>query len=61
MYPTLFKIGNFELRSYGVALAISLLLAIWISLKRAPRFGVMQKSVLDIALIIMVSAIALAG
>ena len=57
MYPVLFKIGDFELRSYGVALAISVLLAIWFSLKRAPRFGVKQQSVLDLALIIMISAI----
>jgi phosphatidylglycerol:prolipoprotein diacylglycerol transferase len=57
MFPVLFKILNFELRSYGVALAISILLAIWISLKRASRFGVKQNYIIDIALVIMISAI----
>ena len=57
MYPVLFKIGNFELRSYGVALAMSVLVAIWISLKRASRFGVKQNYVMDLALVIMISAI----
>ena len=57
MYPVLFKIGDFELHSYDVALAISVLLAMWISLKRSPRFGVEQKSVLGLMLIIMISAI----
>jgi prolipoprotein diacylglyceryltransferase len=56
MYPVLFKIGNFELRSYGVALAISVLVALWISLKRAPRYGVEKNSVLDVVVIIIISA-----
>jgi phosphatidylglycerol:prolipoprotein diacylglycerol transferase len=38
-------------------LAISVLVALWISIKRAPRYGVEQKSVLDIALVIMISAV----
>lgn len=29
MYPVLFKIGAFELRSYGLALAISVALGIY--------------------------------
>ena len=57
MYPVLFKIGSFELRSYGVALAIGVLVGIWVSLKRASRFGVKQNAVMDLALIIMISSI----
>lgn len=57
MYPVLFKIGAFELRSYGLALAISVALGIWIAMKRAPRFGINKETILDLAVIIMLAAI----
>jgi len=57
MYPVLFKIGAFELRSYGLALAISVALGIWIAMKRAPRFGIKKETILDLAVIIMLAAI----
>ncbi len=57
MYPVLFKIGAFELRSYGLALAISVALGIWIAMKRAPRFGIKKETILDLAVLIMLAAI----
>ncbi len=57
MFPVLFKIGVFELHSYGLALAISVLLGIFVARKRAPRFDVDPNIVLDFALIIMLAAI----
>ncbi|MDZ7331677.1 MAG: prolipoprotein diacylglyceryl transferase [candidate division KSB1 bacterium] len=57
MYPVLFRFGAFELRSYGLALALSVALGIWISLKRAPRYGVKKETILDLAVIIMLAAI----
>lgn len=57
MLPVLFRIGNFELRSYGLALAISVVLGVWISMKRAPRFGIKKENILDFAVIIMIAAI----
>ncbi|HEX9970985.1 MAG TPA: prolipoprotein diacylglyceryl transferase [bacterium] len=57
MYPVLIKIGVFELRSYGLALAISVALGIWIAMKRAPRFGIKKETILDLAVIIMIAAI----
>lgn len=57
MCPVLFKIGAFELRSYGLALTISVALGIWIAMKRAPRFGIKKEMILDFAAIIMIAAI----
>jgi len=57
MLPVLFKIGNFELRSYGLALALSVALGVWISMIRAPRYNIKKESILDFAVVIMLAAI----
>ncbi len=57
MFPVLFKIGSFELRSYGVALAISVLVAVLISTKRARRFKINPEIIMDFAVIIMIASI----
>ena len=57
MHPVLFKIGSFELRSYGVALAISVLLGILISMRRAQRFDIKSEVILDFAVVIMFASI----
>lgn len=57
MYPVLFKIGSFELRSWGVAFVISVLVGIVVAMKRAPRFGMKQNTVVDLAVVIMIAAI----
>lgn len=57
IYPVLIKIGALELRSYGLALAISVALGILIAMKRAPRFGIKKESILDLSVVIMVAAI----
>ncbi len=57
MYPVLVKLGAFELRSYGLALAISMALGVLIAMKRAPRFGIKKETILDFAVVIMVAAI----
>ncbi len=57
MHPILFKIGPFELRSWGVAIAASFLIATLVSMKRASRFGVKPDNVLDLAIVIMLSSI----
>ena len=40
MYPILLKLGDFELRSYGVIFALSFLAGLWLSRKEAARKGV---------------------
>ena len=57
MYPVLFKIGSFELRSWGVAFAISVLVGIGVAVKRAPRFGVKPNTVMDLAVVTIIAAI----
>jgi phosphatidylglycerol:prolipoprotein diacylglycerol transferase len=57
MYPVLIKIGSFEIHSWGVAFAISILVGIWIAQKRAPRFGVEPNNIMDLAVVIIISAI----
>ena len=39
MYPVLFQFGTFELRSYGVIVAVSFFLGLWLSAKEAKRKG----------------------
>lgn len=39
MYPTLFRIGSFELSSFGAALAIAFLVAGWLAARNFPRVG----------------------
>ncbi len=57
MFPVLFRFGSFELRSYGVSMAISVALGVWISMKRARKYGVKNEAILDLAVIIMLAAI----
>jgi phosphatidylglycerol:prolipoprotein diacylglycerol transferase len=40
MYPVLFKIGPIAISSYGVMIAISFLVGLWLALKEAKRKGI---------------------
>jgi len=37
MYPVLVQLGTFELRTYGVIVALSFFLGLWLSAKEAKR------------------------
>lgn len=56
MHPILFKIGNFALYSWGVAFSLSVLAGIGISLKRAPHFGIDPNVIIDLSVVVMISA-----
>jgi len=47
MYPVLLQIGNFELRSYGVIVALSFAIALWMSSKEAERKGLDPRLIQD--------------
>lgn len=47
MFPELFKVGSFPIRTYGVLLVLGVLVAIYLSRKRAPRFGVEPDKIWD--------------
>jgi len=49
MYPVLFKLGSFELRSYGVIVALSFLLGLWLSTREAKRKGLDPALIQDFA------------
>jgi phosphatidylglycerol:prolipoprotein diacylglycerol transferase len=49
MYPVLLQIGNFELRSYGVIVALSFAIALWMSSKEAERKGLDPRLIQDFA------------
>ena len=56
MHPILFRIGAFEVRSYGVMLALSFLFGILIAVKRAKKRGVDPNQIMDLSVLLMVSA-----
>lgn len=39
MYPILFQFGNFEIRSYGLIVALSFFIGLWLSTREAKRKG----------------------
>ena len=49
MYPVLFQFGNFELRSYGVIVALSFFTGLWLSSKEAERKGLDPTLIQDFA------------
>ena len=49
MYPVLFEFGNFQLRSYGIIVALSLLVGLWMSMKEAKGNGLDPKLIQDFA------------
>src|SRR6266508_1070796 len=57
MYPVLWQIGNFELRSYGVIVAASYLLAVWLSMKEARGNGLEPQVVLDFAVFALIGGL----
>jgi phosphatidylglycerol:prolipoprotein diacylglycerol transferase len=49
VYPVLVQLGPFELRSYGVVVALSFLLGLWLSTREAKRKGLDPALVQDFA------------
>jgi len=57
MHPDLLQIGSFTLKSYGVALAVSFILAILIAVKRAKKFGVDPDHVYNVAIVAVFASV----
>jgi phosphatidylglycerol---prolipoprotein diacylglyceryl transferase len=49
VYPVLVQLGSFELRSYGLIVALSFLLGLWLSTREAKRKGVDPALIQDFA------------
>ncbi len=50
MYPELFRIGNFPINTYGVLLAVGMLLALFVASKLAARDGLPRERIYDLGL-----------
>ena len=57
MYPVLVQIGTFELRTYGVIVALSFFLGLWLSGREARRKGIEPALIQDFAFYAMVGGI----
>jgi phosphatidylglycerol:prolipoprotein diacylglycerol transferase len=60
MYPVLFELDAFQVRSYGVIVALSFLLALWMSTKEAEKKGLDPKVVQDFAIYGLLGGIGVA-
>ncbi len=57
MFPTILKLGDIHIYSYGLMLFISFLVGIWLVERRARRFGVPAQYITDLALWILVAVV----
>ena len=56
MHPILFRIGDFEIASYGLALLIAFSVGVFIARARAERAGLDGNRILDVSMIIIVTS-----
>ena len=57
MYPELFSLGPVTIYSYGVMLAVSYLLGLWLAMRRARKWGLDPSRVLDLGIYIIIAAL----
>ncbi len=57
MYPELFSLGPITVYSYGVLLALSYLVGLWLAMRRARAWGLDANSVLDLGIYIIIAAL----
>ncbi len=57
MHPILFRIGSFELYTYGAFLALAFLTAIFLATRRAEREGLSAEFVADMGIVIILCSI----
>lgn len=57
MHPVLFKIGPFELYTYGALLAAGFLVAIYLGMREAGRVGLKPEHAADMGIVIILSSI----
>ncbi|MBT4027260.1 prolipoprotein diacylglyceryl transferase [Desulfobacula sp.] len=57
MHPVLLNIGNFNLYTYGLFVALGFMTAVWVSQKNAATHDISPQAVTDIFFVILVSAL----
>ena len=58
MYPVLLQLGSFQLRTYGVIVALSFFLGLWLSEREAKRKGLDPALIQDFALYAFLGGLA---
>ncbi len=57
MYPELFRIGTFPITTYGIFLAVGMLLALFVAARLGARDGIPRERIYDLGLWTLVSAL----
>jgi phosphatidylglycerol:prolipoprotein diacylglycerol transferase len=57
MHPILFRIGPFELYTYGALLAVAFLVAIFLATRQAERVGLTADFIADLGIVVILSAV----
>ncbi|CAN5311554.1 prolipoprotein diacylglyceryl transferase [soil metagenome] len=57
MYPELFRIGNFPINTYGVLLAVGMMLALFVASRLAARDGLPRERIYDLGLWTLIGAL----
>ncbi len=57
MHPELFRVGPFAVHSYGVMLALSFILGIFIAVKKGEQRGIKGEEIVNLGFIIIISSI----
>ncbi|MBI2219561.1 MAG: prolipoprotein diacylglyceryl transferase, partial [Candidatus Rokubacteria bacterium] len=58
MYPVLLELGGFTLHTYGVIVAVAILVAVWIAEREATRSGFAPDTVGRLAVPVVVAGLA---
>lgn len=58
MYPIFFRMGDFEIRWYGIMIALAFITATWLGAREAKRKGYDPELVYDLLMYIMLASIA---
>lgn len=57
MHPELFHLGPFSVKAYGLMLAISFFVGVWLAVWRAKKAGLSEKLMVDLCFVVMVAAL----
>lgn len=57
MHPVLFRIGSLPINTYGLTLAISFVLGLWLAARRGSKIGIDKDVIYDLGIKIMIAAI----
>jgi phosphatidylglycerol:prolipoprotein diacylglycerol transferase len=60
MRPVLFEIGPVAIRSYGVAMAVALIVGVFVATRLGKRLGIRTEDTFDYALILVITSVVMA-